>query len=165
MAIIFSAHFLPKTKYHVNTRTTTNPSPTSPGCFLPLPCWKIHTLIEAGLNSTSFLGSGSAGLGAGLGSSFLGSGAFLGSGFFGGMVLAGGLLLERRAQTGKRWLLQEKSPVHSGLYPCPVSWSHSVSLSDLSHARAYNGATAIKGQDTCMAILKPSDTALLWIST
>lgn len=80
-------------------------------------------MIEAGLNSTSFLGSGSAGLGAGLGSSFLGSGAFLGSGFFGGMVPCWWAAFgkERKRQTGERWLLQEKSPVHTGLYPCPIS--------------------------------------------
>lgn len=40
-----------------------------------------------------------------------------------------------------------------------------VSLSDLSHARAYNRATAIKGQDIHPAILEPTDRALLRIST
>lgn len=73
------------------------------------------TLTEAGLNSTSFLGSGSAGFGAGLGSSFFGS-AFLGSGFLGAMADLG-----RRGREGgkgrKEELLQEKSQAGVGLYP------------------------------------------------
>lgn len=103
------------------------PKPPQPWLLPPLPGEKIHTLIEAGLNSTSFLGSGSAGLGAGLGSSFLGS-AFLGSGFFGGMLACWWAALgrERRRQTGKGWLLQDKSPVHTSLYLCPVSCSHTL---------------------------------------
>lgn len=111
MAIPVAAHFLLKTKSYfwrtsshsneyTTARTSTNPSPTS--LLPPTPAQKIRTLIEAGLNSTSFLGSGSAGLGAGLGSSFLGS-AFLGSGFFGAMLVCwwAALERERRRQTDR----------------------------------------------------------------
>lgn len=110
-----------------------DPSPTRPKLLLPMPGEKIRTLIEAGLNSTSFLGSGSAGLGAGLGSSFLGS-AFLGSGFFGGMLVCwwAALERERRRQTGRQGR-RDKSPARTGLYPCPLSWSHTLCHSQTRH--------------------------------
>lgn len=107
------------------------------------PHLRIHppTLTEAGLNSTSFLGSGSAGLGAGLGSSFLGS-AFLGSGFLGAMADSG-----RREGEGRKGregeLLQEKSRLGRVLSPLEVPHCPSQPR----HVPRSQWGTAKKGQD------------------